>query len=301
MPVKKPDLKLIGALSGVAILWGTTYLGIRIAVETIPGWYVASIRQFIAAFILFFFLLYSKQLRWVSFKYFWRQMLLSLLMIVMANGLTTLAEETIPSGLTALVNSASPLLVFIGSALMGYQKPSLKAFIGILLGLVGIVFLFRDGVAGLLNPEYRHGIILLSMAISGWAIGTIYAKRTHTSSEGIFLDLFYQFSMAGIFQFILALIFSGDAAVSTWSGESIAATIYLAVLGSIAGYFCYNYALKKVSASDVSILTYFNTVIALFLGWLVLNEPITQDIVIASALIILGVFITNYQPKKQIT
>ncbi len=76
------------------------------------------------------------------------------------------------------------------------------------------------------------------------------------------------------------------------------AVVYLAVFGSVVGYFCYHYALKKVTATDVSILSYFNTVIALFLGWLILDEVITFDIVIATVLIILGVFITNYRREK---
>ncbi|MNL49895.1 putative DMT superfamily transporter inner membrane protein [compost metagenome] len=77
------------------------------------------------------------------------------------------------------------------------------------------------------------------------------------------------------------------------------AIAYLAIFGSVIAFFCYHYALKKVSATEVSILNYFNTVIALFLGWLILNEVITVDILIATVLIIIGVFITNYKSKKE--
>jgi drug/metabolite transporter (DMT)-like permease len=93
----------------------------------------------------------------------------------------------------------------------------------------------------------------------------------------------------------LAFIFSPVIEPSQWSFKSLAAVGYLAIFGSVIGYFCYNYALKKVSATEVSILSYFNTVIAIFLGWLILNEVITIDLVIATALIIAGVFITNYK------
>jgi len=86
--------------------------------------------------------------------------------------------------------------------------------------------------------------------------------------------------------------------VAQWSIHSWMAVVYLAVFGSIVGYFCYHYALKKVSATKVSVLTYFNTVIALFLGWLILDEVITADIIVATVLIILGVFITNYKTQK---
>ncbi|WP_246834100.1 DMT family transporter [Pedobacter sp. G11] len=78
------------------------------------------------------------------------------------------------------------------------------------------------------------------------------------------------------------------------------AAVYLAIFGSVLGYFCYHYALKKVSASEVSILTYFNTVIAIFLGWLILNEQVDVDLIVATALIIAGVFITNYKKKAEL-
>lgn len=300
----KTDFKLVLAFAGIAIIWGTTYLGISIAVKTIPGWYVASIRQIIAATILLIYLIKTNSLKWVSPSYFFRQFLLAVFLIVIANGFTTLAEKTVPSGLAALINSASPLLVFVGSAVLGYQKPTWVGFLGIVLGMIGVVFLFRDGVSGLLIPEYRSGIILLGMAITGWAIGTIYSKKNTALSQGIFHDLFYQFSIAGILQFFLALQFSGKADVASWSTESMLATVYLAVFGSIGGFFCYNYALKRRSASDVSIVTYFNTIIALFLGWFLLDETITSDIVIASILIIGGVVVTNfpnYIKKKNVS
>lgn len=298
MNLEKLNLKLFIALAGVAIIWGTTYLGIRLAVETIPGWYVTAMRQGLASLILLVFLLYKKELKWHGRNFMLWQLLLSVLMIVIANGLTTLAEKTIPSGLTALINSGSPLLVFVGSVVLGYQKASLRRFIGIITGLFGIVFLFRNGVTSLWNPEYQTGIIYLIIANTGWATGTIFSKRFNAGSNGIFLGLFYQFTFAAVIQFILALFFSGEAHVENWSMVSLGATAYLGVFGSIIGYFCYTYALKSMAASEVSMLTYFNTVIALFLGWLILNEAISMDIVIAACLIIAGVFITSYRKKE---
>lgn len=298
MMLKKLDVKLLLALLGVAIIWGTTYLAIRVAVETVPGWYVTAMRQGLATVILLIVLLYKKELKWHGINYMLRQLLLSVLMVVIANGMTTLAEKTIPSGITALINSFSPLLVFVGSVALGYQKPSFKGFIGIVTGLFGIVFLFRNGVSDLWSPEYRTGIIYLLIANTGWAIGTICSKRFHISSKGIFLDLFYQFAFSAIIQFVLALLFSGDPHFGEWSVISLSAIAYLGIFGSVIGYFCYTFALKKVMASEVSMLTYFNTVIALFLGWLILDEKITIDIIIAAFMIIAGVFITNYKKRE---
>ena len=295
----KIDLKLVLALTGVALIWGTTYLGIRVAVESIPAWYVTAIRQTIASLIILIILIKQKELKWIGWSSFKRQILLSILMVVIANGMTAVAEKTIPSGLTSLINATSPLLVFLGCVFLGIQKASLKGFIGVFIGFLGIVFIFRDGISDLLDPGYRNGILSLIIAVSGWTIGTIYSKKHSAKPQYIFLNLFYQFVFSAIVQFGLALIFSGNANVNSWKTESIFAAVYLAIFGSVLGYFCYHYALERVSASEVSILTYFNTVIAIFLGWLILNEHVDLDLIVATVLIIAGVFITNYKKKVQ--
>ena len=295
----KTDFKLIGALLAVAIVWGTTYLGIRIAVHTIPPWFVTAMRQGIATLILLVILLKQNQLKWVSWAHLRRQILLSSLMIIIANGMTTVAEQSIPSGLTSLLNALNPIVVFIGCVLIGLQKLTIKGIIGVFIGFLGVAFIFRDGLNDLLDPNYQTGIIYLAIAISGWAAGTIYTKKYTQQSSNIILDLFYQFAFSAIVQLIFAFIFSQKIEPTHWSLQSLLAVIYLGVFGSIVGYFCYLYALKKVSATKVSILSYFNTVIAIFLGWLILDEVITYDLLIATALIITGVFITNYKGKQK--
>lgn len=295
----KTDFKLILALVTVAVVWGTTYLGIRIAVHTIPPWFVTAMRQGIASLILLIVLWKQNQLKWIGWSSLRRQILLSSLMIIIANGMTTVAEQSIPSGLTSLLNALNPIVVFIGCVLIGLQKLTLKGVIGVVVGFLGVAFIFRDGLGDLLDPNYKTGIIYLAIAISGWAAGTIYTKKYTHQSSNIILDLFYQFVFSAIVQLIFAFAFSNTIEPSTWSGQSLLAVLYLGVFGSIVGYFCYIYSLKRVTATEVSILSYFNTVIAIFLGWLVLDEVITFDLLIATALIIVGVFITNYKGKQK--
>lgn len=292
------DLKLIAALVTVAIVWGTTYLGIRIAVQTIPPWFVAAIRQILATLILLVYLLRTNKLKWIGFTDFKRQFILGNLMFVLANGLTTVAEQILPSGLTSLLAALSPLVIFMGSVLVGIQNPTIKGFAGVVIGFAGVAFIFREGLGDLLDPNYKKGVLILFTAVIGWAIGTIYSKVNAHKSTDLFVDLFYQFGCAAVVQTIFAFVFSKDINPSSWSINSIAAVIYLAIFGSVIAYFAYSYALKKVTATEVSILSYFNTIIALFLGWLILNEPITFDLVIATVLIIIGVFITNYKKKQ---
>lgn len=297
MSNQKPDLKLIFSLVIVGIVWGTTYLGIRVAVESIPPWFITSIRQGIAALIVLGILIYKKQLSWIGWNNLKFQLIPSLLMIVIANGFTTIAEQSLPSGLTSIMSALSPVIIFIGGILFGIEKPSLKGLIGVLLGFIGVVFIFRNGLEDILDPNYKTGILFLSIAIMSWSAGTVYSKKHTHKSNNIALNLFYQFSISSLIQFVLAFIFSSNTDMNTWSLLSISAVVYLAVFGSVLAFFCYHYALKKVSAVQVSILNYVNTIIAIFLGWLLLDEVITFDFIIATALIILGVFIINYKKK----
>jgi drug/metabolite transporter (DMT)-like permease len=297
MTNQKPDLKLMFSLVIVGIVWGTTYLGIRVAVESIPPWFITSIRQGIAALIVLGILIYKKQLSWIGWNNLKFQLIPSLLMIVIANGFTTIAEQSLPSGLTSIMSALSPVIIFIGGILFGIEKPNLKGLTGVLLGFLGVVFIFRNGLEDILDPNYKTGMLFLSIAIMSWSAGTVYSKKHTHKSSNIALNLFYQFSISSLIQFVLAFIFSSNSDVSSWSVRSILATLYLAIFGSVLAFFAYHYALKRVTVVQVSILNYVNTIIAVFLGWLLLDEIITLDFIIATALIILGVFIINYKKK----
>ena len=296
------DYKLTLAILTVAIVWGTTFLSIRVAVESIPAWFVAGIRQFLAGIIMLIVLLYRKQFRWIGWKNLSYQLVMSLLMLVVANGMTTVAEETMTSSLTSLISACSPILIFLGSVAMGLQKFSIRALIGVSMCFSGILFIFWDGIHDLKNPDYAMGIIFLFIAIAGWASGTIFAKKLSVQNYNITLNLFYQFIFAGILQIIFAFLFSENYNFGNWTLKSVFAMLYLAIFGSVAAFFAYHYALTKVSPVQVSILAYINTIISIFLSWLILNEEISTKFIIAAALIIFGVFVINYNRemfKKQ--
>lgn len=290
------DPKLFFALITIAIVWGTTFLGIRIAVETIPPWFVAGLRQFLAAIILLIILIFSKNLQWIGWKNFGNQIVLASLMLIVANGMTTVAEKHLTSSLASLISATSPLAVFILSIFFSLQKFTIRGLIGVLLGFSGILFIFKDGLQDLLNPEYRMGVIFMFFAICGWAFGTIYTKKINHIPQNISLNLFYQFSFAGVIQIIFGFLSTEEINISAWSLTSILATVYLAVFGSVITFFAFHFALKKITPTQISILSYVNTIIAIFLGWLILDEEISLPFLIATVLIICGVFITNYKP-----
>ena len=290
------DPKLIFAILTVAFVWGTTFLGIRIAVETIPPWFVAGIRQFLAAVLVAIILISTKELKWIGWKNFRIQIILSILMLIIANGMTTVAEAHLSSSLASLISATSPLFIFIFSIFFNLEKFSFRGIIGVTLGFSGILLIFKDGLEDLLNLEYRMGVIFMFFAILGWAMGSIYSKKINHKSQNISLNLFYQFSFAGIVQIIFGFFFSNEINVEAWSLKSVIATVYLAVFGSLIAFYAFHYALKKISPTQISLLSYVNTIIAIFLGWLILDEKISAAFITATLLIICGVFITNYKP-----
>ena len=290
------NMKLTFAILAIAIIWGTSFLGIRLAVETIPPLYVAGIRHVLSAIILGVYLSFTGKLKWIGWENLKVQLILSTCILIITNGLTTIAEEHVSSSLASLISSCSPILIFIGSVLFRMQQFTLKSVLGILLGFSGIILIFWDGLADLANPDYRKGMIYLFLAISGNATGALYIKKTNYKSTNILLSLFYQFIFAGVVQIISALVLGEEFAPETWSLKSLSAMFSLTIFASIIAYLAYIYALSQISAVKVSMISYVNTIIAIFLGWLVADEPVDSNFIIAAFLIILGIFITNYHP-----
>lgn len=291
------NLNLTLAILAIAIIYGTSFLGIRLAVETIPPLYVAGLRHCTAASILLIYLSFTRQLQWIGWSNLKIQLILSTCILLITNGLTTIAQEHISSSLAALINACTPILVFISSIALKMQPFTLKSLIGVLLGFVGIILIFQDGLADLTNPEYIKGMFCLLLAISGSTFGAIFIKKNNYRSTNILLNLFYQFTFAGIVQVSSGLVLNEEFSPNSWSQHSIFALAYLTIFASIIAYLSYIYALTQISAIKVSLISYINTIIAIFLGWLVLDEPVNATLIISTLMIILGIFITNYKPE----
>jgi drug/metabolite transporter (DMT)-like permease len=290
--------KLYFALFCVAFFWGTTFLGIRIGIETIPPFLLAGIRNLISGFIIFFYLLFQRKLEPVNPRQFLRAFILAIMMIVLANGLTTYSEKYITSGLASLISTLSPFFVLILNLILGKEKLSIKTTLGILLGMFGIFLIYQNSLSDLLNPEYRQGVFAILIAVLMWAIGTIITKKGSENSLTMLMNVSVQMIIAGIILTAIQFILTPTISTENWSLRSVAAMIYLAIFGSVVGYVSYSYLITQMSSTKVSVLSYVNVVVALFLGWLILDEIITSRIIIAASLIIGGVFIVNYNKAK---
>jgi drug/metabolite transporter (DMT)-like permease len=289
--------KLYLALFCVGFFWGTTFLGIRIGVETIPPFILAGIRNFISGAIIFCYLAYQKKLERVNPRQFLRAFILSILMIVLANGLTTYAEKYITSGLASIISTLTPFCVLLLNLTLGYEKLSVKTIIGIVLGMFGIFLIYQSSLSDLLIPEYRQGIFAILLAILAWSVGTILMKKGSENALGMLMNTCVQMLIAGVVLTTIQLYATPNLSTENWSTRSICAMIYLALFGSVVGYVAFTYLISQLPSTKVAVLSYVNVVVALFLGWLVLDEIITSRIIAATLLIISGVVIVNY--KKQ--
>ena len=295
--LQKPNLKLIISLFSIAFFWGTTYLGMRIGVETIPPILVTSLRNILAGSILLSYLLLSGKFERMAWPRLRRNLIIAFMMIVLANGLTTFAEKYISSGLAALISTLSPLCVLLINLGLGHEKFSLKIILGVSLAICGIFLIYQNNLADLFNPEYRIGIMAILFAVLMWSSGTVFTKHNSTHPGNMFMNLCAQMLFAGIFMLILQFIIQPDIKLDTWSLRSSFAVIYLAIFGSVIGYVAYNYALSQLPSTKVSIITYANVVVALLLGWLILDEKLTLKIIMAAVLIISGVVVANYRKR----
>lgn len=290
--------KLYVSLFCVAFFWGTTFLGIRIGIETIPPFLVAGIRNLLSGFIIFFYLLSQRKLEPINPRQFLRASILAIMMIVLANGLTTYSEKYITSGLASLISTLSPFFVLVLNLILGNEKLSTRTILGILLGMFGIFLIYQNSLSDLLNPEYRQGVFAILIAVLMWSIGTIITKKGSTNSLTMLMSVSVQMIIAGVILTLIQFAITPTISTENWSLRSILAVIYLALFGSVVGYVAYNYLISQLPSTKVSVLSYVNVVVALFLGWLVLDEVITSRIIIAASLIIGGVFIVNYKKAK---
>jgi len=226
------------------------------------------------------------------------QIINGFLMLVIGNGLVSWAEMYITSGLAALICALSPLAIIGVNMIWGTkEKITLVVAIGIVLCLIAQVLIFKDNFADLTNPNYIQGIIFLLIAILSWGIGSVYIKNNQTGMHPLFGASFQMLS-AGI---LLLLFGSG---IGEWESfnptkAGIQSIVYLVIFGSIIGYGSYMYILKHLPATVVSTYAYINTVVAVFLGWLILNEPLNTVVWLAVLLTITGVYLVNWSLARQ--
>jgi drug/metabolite transporter (DMT)-like permease len=289
--MNKKLLKAYLALACVCLFWGTTFLAIRVGVKTLSPFWLVGIRQTVAgALICAFLLLRGQPLpSWSQMK---TLLITGCLLIVIGNGVVAWAELYIPSGLAALLCSLVPFWMMGFNLLSGKTEGlNYKTLLGLLIGLLGLVVIFYDNLKDLANPLYLAGNIVVLMANVGWAGGTIYLKKQQLTLPPLF-SAGMQLLLGGLVVDVLALSL-GEPFPRHFTNEAIGVLVYLILFGSILSYGAYVYALTKLPSTVVSLYAYVNPVVAVLLGWLILDEKLNEWIVLAMVLILAGVYVVN--------
>jgi len=284
---------IILAFAAVYIIWGSTYLGIRLAIETLPGFLMAATRFSIAGGILFVLALAQGARVRDSFTSWRRAFIIGGLLLLCGNGAVTWAEKYIASGFAALFVATEPLWVVVLNWAMTHRRPNAKVLLGVFIGLTGVALLVSDGLAqGIGNSSKMTlvggGVVLL--ASFAWAAGSVYSNRNPIDAPTS-MAAGMQMLAGGSLLFILALA-AGDFKrlnLETASYTSIGAFVYLLVFGSLVGYTAYSWLLNNVTPESAATYGYVNPVVAVLLGWLVAGEAITLRMIVAAAIIIASV------------
>ncbi|MDH6575397.1 EamA family transporter [Kitasatospora sp. MAP5-34] len=276
------------ALGIVYVVWGSTYLAIRIAVETMPPFLSAAAR-FVTAGLLLAALVAWRQgpaaLR-VTRRELASAALVGLMLLLGGNGLVVLAEQSVPSGLAALLVAAVPLWVVLLRRLTG-QRTSGTTIAGVLVGLLGLAVLTVPGLSGQVK---LLGVLTVLGATVMWSSGSFLASRLSMPGNALTASA-YEMVAGGLGCLALAAVRGEPQAVdlSAISTSSWLALAYLVVFGSLVAFTAYAWLLQSAPLPLVATYAYVNPVVAVFLGWLVLGEPLTWPILLGGAIVVGGV------------
>jgi drug/metabolite transporter (DMT)-like permease len=276
----------------VCLIWGTTYLGIRIALETIPPLLMAAIRWIVAGAVLILLLKVRgvpmpQRREWPALA------VLGIMLLGFGNGAVVWAEQTVPSGLTAVLVATSPFWMVGIDALMPDGEPlTLRRTLGLIVGFGGIVMLvwpeIRVGEGG---RTFLAGVISAQIACIGWAVGSSYARRRgrgHAKEENVLASAAFEMLFGGVALLAVALLMRENTRLA-FSPRSAGALVYLTFVGAVAGFSAYAYALKHLPVATVSLYAYVNPIIAVVLGTLVLQEPFNVRMAAAAAVVLTGI------------
>jgi drug/metabolite transporter (DMT)-like permease len=280
------------ALAAICLIWGTTYLALRIAVLHFQPLLFVTIRQVVAGTLLTGFMLLVAKAKLPSWDHIKRQAIAGFFMISMGNGLVAWAEVYIPSGIAAIICSLMPVMVILINLTVNKdEKPTIPIVMGVIMGLAGIIMIFSENINEFGNPDYIISIVLVFLGVISWAGGSIWLKKS-SSDQNPFVNAGLQMFFGGVWLLPFSLVFD-DLTTITWSSEAVYAMIYLILIGSIVAYACYSYILKKLPMTIVSLYAYVNPLVAVLLGWIVLDEKLNANIGIAFLLTVAGIYIVN--------
>ncbi|OGN85997.1 MAG: hypothetical protein A2X23_06330 [Chloroflexi bacterium GWC2_73_18] len=286
-PEPSPPAWLIwAALAVIYLVWGSTYLGIRVMVETLPPLLGAGVRFLVAGSVLAGWLILRRgpSVLRASRGELAGAAMIGAALLLGGNGLVSLAERTVPSALTALIIASTPLWIVVLHWLTR-ERVTRTTLIGVVVGFAGVaVLILPRGLAGEVDPI---GMAMLVSAAAAWATGSLYSKRLALPADPFASAALQQ--LAGAVLLVAAGLALGEGNRldrATFSARSVVALGYLTVFGSLLAFTAYTWLLQHAPISKVATYAYVNPIVAVILGWLILSEEITVTMLAGAGLVI---------------
>jgi drug/metabolite transporter (DMT)-like permease len=300
---KHPKALVLFAFAAVYIIWGSTYLAILFAIETIPPFFMAGSRFLIAGLILLIYaLLKGEQIP--DAKSVWKISLAGILMLSVGNAFLAWTEQYIPSGLAAILVATVPLwFVLLDKRQWKFYFSNKQIIIGLIVGFVGVILLFAGkSSADLFDSRMKIiSLIILFVCTLGWTVGSLYSKYQKINGSTL-MKVAIQMLAAGVINFIGGFVLreQENFIVGNISWQSVGALAYLIVMGSLVAYLAYVWLLSIRPASLVGTYAYVNPVVAVFLGWLIADEHVNTQKIIGLMIVIVGLVIVNISKEKKL-
>ncbi|WP_303317588.1 EamA family transporter [Flavivirga abyssicola] len=289
MSISRKTILIILAFFAIYVIWGSTYLLNKIAVTEIPPFFVASIRFTVAGTLIFIIAKFMKLKLSISRKQFINCTIAGFLFLVYGNGVFVWALKYLDSGFAALEASTQPLFVLLLMRLIDGKKMQPKSLIGVALGIIGMYLLVSQKEL-ITSDESLIGMLMAFTCVLAWSYGSVFVAKADLPSN-FFVSTAYQMSIAGGFLIVISLLLNENwVSPIDWNPKVQWSIFFLIVFGGVIAFTAFNYLLKVVSTEKASTSAYVNPIVAIILGWYVLDETITTQTIIAACILLTGVF-----------
>lgn len=293
MPKTTSKVLIILAFIAIYFIWGSTYMLNKIAVEELPPLMLSSFRFTTASILIFIIAKFMKLPLSITKRQLLNCAIVGFLFLVYGNGVFVWALKYLDSGFAALLAASQPLFVLLLMRILDKKTMKPKSIIGVTLGFIGMYLLVSQKELSF-NEGSAIGVIMVLTCVLGWSYASIYVSKANLPPS-YFISTAYQMLTAGIMLACFSLLFSETwSSPLNWSVDTRWAVILLIVFGGIVAFTAFNYLLKNVSPEKVATSAYVNPLIALFLGWYILDESLTIQSIFSAIILLTGVyFITS--------
>jgi drug/metabolite transporter (DMT)-like permease len=291
-PARLNRFTVVFSFLSIYLIWGSTYLAIRYAVETIPPLYTAGLRHLVAGTILLAWCL-AKRLRptWAQVR---ASIIIGAFFFLIGHGTLHWAEQKVPSGLASLLIASEPIWVFLLSSLAARQwRLNATLLAGILLGFGGVGLLMGRSALNS-GPGVFVGSLAIVLGALSWSVGIVYSRRSHLSGHPLLLSALSL--LAGSVQLLLVGTALGEYRGFSFASVSLRSWLalgYLVIFGSVVAFTAYNWLLEHYSPTLVATHTYVNPIVAVLFGWLFAGEAVTFNVLLSAALVIGAVMLVD--------